>query len=125
MEFTLLICNRIYFYFSEECDELIRRVAHQCAPKPRTALSLLRETEDIGPLLQQNIHNSNNPASETAGDVLNRMRNLPTGLPSLDQCLRGGLRVGTITEVIGQAGAGKYEMFCTVNIIDDTVQRPC
>lgn len=35
------------------------------------------------------------------------MRYLPTGLTSLDRALLGGIRVGTVTELVGRAGAGK------------------
>ena len=38
------------------------------------------------------------------------MRHLPTGLPSLDKCLRGEIRVGAVTELVGPAGTGKTQL---------------
>lgn len=38
-----------------------------------------------------------------------RMRYLPTGLPSLDGTGCGGIRLGSVTEVVGRAGAGKTQ----------------
>jgi RAD51-like protein 1 len=38
------------------------------------------------------------------------MRYLPTGISSLDRHLRGGVRVGTITELVGKAGVGKTQL---------------
>jgi RAD51-like protein 1 len=31
-------------------------------------------------------------------------------MPSLDKCLRGGFRIGTISELVGRAGAGKSQL---------------
>ncbi|KAL3944109.1 MAG: hypothetical protein SGBAC_001840 [Bacillariaceae sp.] len=36
-----------------------------------------------------------------------RLRYLPTGLESLDNILQGGIRVGSVTELVGRAGAGR------------------
>jgi RecA/RadA recombinase len=38
------------------------------------------------------------------------MRYLPTGLPGFDQNILGGVRIGTITEVVGRAGSGKTQL---------------
>jgi RecA/RadA recombinase len=38
------------------------------------------------------------------------MRDLPTCLPSLDRILRGGIRLGTITELVGKSGTGKTQL---------------
>ena len=38
------------------------------------------------------------------------MRYLPTGLPGFDQNMLGGIRIGTITEVVGRAGSGKTQL---------------
>lgn len=39
-----------------------------------------------------------------------RPAGLPTGLPTLDAALRGGLRPGALTEIVGGAGAGKTQL---------------
>jgi RAD51-like protein 1 len=83
----------------EECEEFYRRTCIHCAPKPCNALSLLRSTEDISEL-------DRNAALSRA----DRMRYLPTGISSLDRHLRGGVRVGTITELVGKAGVGKTQL---------------
>lgn len=41
--------------------------------------------------------------------VSQAQRRLPTGLPSLDAALRGGLGAGTLTEIVGPNGAGKTQ----------------
>ena len=41
---------------------------------------------------------------------INESRHLATGLTALDQCLRGGLPAGTLTEFVGPAGAGKTQL---------------
>lgn len=38
------------------------------------------------------------------------MRYLPSGLSTLDHCLRGGVRIGTLTEFVGRAGVGKTQL---------------
>ena len=37
-------------------------------------------------------------------------RHIPTLLPRLDESLLGGVRVGTITEIVGRAGVGKTQL---------------
>jgi RecA/RadA recombinase len=112
---------------SEECDIFLRRVAHICAPKPNSGWDLLKETEPIADLVSktyygglllegtnQHVNNSQHP---TTDDPFNVMRHLPTGLHTLDDCLRGGLRVGTITEVVGRAGTGKTQLAMQLCVI--------
>lgn len=70
----------------EECQELVRRISVHCAPSPTSALALLQ------------------------GSSYSPRRHLPTGIPSLDKCLRGGFRIGTISELVGRAGAGKSQL---------------
>lgn len=67
----------------QQCLEFRRRVAEVCSPKAVTALSLLQNG------LPQKV--------------------LPTGLGPLDTCLLGGIRVGTLTELVGCAGSGKTQ----------------
>ena len=69
-----------------EVQELVRRISVHCAPSPTSALALLQGSSD------------------------SPRRNLPTGMPSLDRCLRGGFRIGTISELVGRAGAGKSQL---------------
>jgi RecA/RadA recombinase len=78
----------------EECEEMKRRVYLNCAPKPMSALSLLGATSD----------------SCEKADSENLLRHVSTGMPSLDLCLRGGFRVGTISEIVGRAGTGKSQL---------------
>ena len=40
----------------------------------------------------------------------NRFQKIPTSCPALDQLLNGGVRVGSLTEVYGEAGAGKTQL---------------
>lgn len=107
--------------FTEEIDLFLQRVARTCAPKPETALALLHETEPLADLVSESHQRTagGSPLSSfatsqqfaTTGEhPFNRLRYLPTGLVSLDDALRGGLRVGTITEIVGRAGAGKTQL---------------
>ncbi|GAX09352.1 RAD51-like protein 1 [Fistulifera solaris] len=69
----------------QECIEFRRRVAEACSPQPVTALHLLQY---------------NSPHT----------RVLSTGLLPLDTSLVGGIRVGTLTELVGSAGSGKTQL---------------
>lgn len=82
-----------------ECEEFYRRVCVYCSPTKATALSLLSTTTEVT-LLSKSL------ALENA----HRMRYIPTGIFQLDKHLRGGLRVGTITEFVGKSGTAKTQM---------------
>ncbi|GAX22030.1 RAD51-like protein 1 [Fistulifera solaris] len=69
----------------QECIEFRRRVAEACSPQPVTALHLL---QNVSP----------------------HTRVLSTGLFPLDTSLLGGIRVGTLTELVGSAGSGKTQL---------------
>jgi RecA/RadA recombinase len=74
----------------------LERTCLQCAPKPCNALDLLQATTELHNILDSaQCHN---------------MRYLPTGLPGFDQNMLGGIRIGTITEVVGRAGSGKTQL---------------
>ena len=73
-----------------ECQEFYRRVGQATAPASVTAWELLQ--------LQQP------PTVQNCSTIL------ATGLPTLDASLRGGLRVGTLTELVGCAGVGKTQL---------------
>jgi len=85
---TLELVDRLDLYLSD-VEEATDAVAEAAAPKPRTALQLLQLKAD-GP------------------------RPLRTGLPTLDAHLGGGLRAGSITEVVGPAGMGKTQLCLTL-----------
>jgi RAD51-like protein 1 len=53
------------------------------------------------------------------------MRYLPTGLEPLDQALRGGVRVGTITELVGPAGVGKTQLAMQLCIMASRYAQGC
>lgn len=97
--FNSRLLLRLVSRVTEECEEFYRRVCIHCAPKCCSALSLLRASEDITDM-----------DSSVALQRSARMRYLPTGITSLDRHLRGGVRVGTITELVGKAGVGKTQL---------------
>ena len=70
--------------------------------KSKSVLVLLHDTTTLD-ALESPSNLSGNPNSC-------RMRHLPTGLPTLDRILGGGIRIGTITELVGQAGSGKTQL---------------
>lgn len=102
---------------------MLQRICHQCSAKGTSALSLLNETshnvlltpqisQDPYYLKQQKHHGSSDGSSDGAcgGELFgNRIRYLPTGITSLDNSLRGGIRVGAVTELVGRAGTGKTQ----------------
>lgn len=71
----------------QECCEFHRRVCLATAPKAVAALTLLQRQKQ-------------NPQHFI----------LPTGVRKLDAHLRGGFRVGALTEVVGCAGAAKTQL---------------
>lgn len=81
-----------HYYYSinmiVECQELIRRISLSCAPSPISALDLFNDTTV----------------------QYDQRHHLPTGMQSLDKCLRGGFRSGTISELVGRAGVGKSQL---------------
>ena len=104
--------NHIFFVkistSSEECEELIRRVCLHCAPRSCTAWGLLQATTT------NDIVNGFRKLEDTVSAPVDRsahiLRHLPTGLHGLDRRLRGGIRVGTLTELVGRAGTAKTQL---------------
>eukprot|EP00797_Seminavis_robusta_P012411 Sro1964_g308190.1 RAD51 homolog 3 (379) ;mRNA; r:8265-9401 len=71
----------------EEVQLFLHRVAKVCCPPPQTALELLQQSQQHA-----------------------NAKYLPTGWTALDNCLRGGIRIGSLTEFCGRAGAGKTQL---------------
>lgn len=87
----------------EECQEMIRRICHTCACNPLSTLHLMGKSE-----------------SECFFKSYNSMineRNLSSGVDSLDRILKGGFRVGVVTEIVGRAGVGKTQLAMQLCII--------
>ena len=93
-----------YYYFSstfqEECQELIRRISDYCAPIPKTAKELLYEFQH-----EKDKEEDCHPEKYHHNEIY-----LPTDVPQLDTILRGGIRLKTITEIVGRAGVGKTQL---------------
>jgi RAD51-like protein 1 len=96
-------------------------------PKPTTAKDLLEKTMDQEAVYEQvrTIQQSSCQTQSTANDderrsgsadrmdplaFGSRLRFLPTGLSQLDEHLQGGIRLGTVTEIVGEAGVGKTQL---------------
>lgn len=85
-----------------ECRRFITRVHSVCAVQPLSALQVMR-------LTNKNI---------LLGDGENQREKSPrrfsgkisSGLPTIDNYLRGGFSTGSITEVVGRAGVGKTHL---------------
>lgn len=75
-----------------ECNKLLSRIHCECAVQPISALGIIRRNQT------------------TCGKI-------PTGLPTLDACLNGGLPIGSITEVVGRAGVGKTHLAQQLTIL--------
>lgn len=97
----------------EQCNEFMRRLYVECSPSPLSAFELLHSTTSS--------LNDCNRCEET----FSRMRYLPTGLEPLDQALRGGVRVGTITELVGPPGVGKTQLAMQLCIMASRYAQGC
>jgi RecA/RadA recombinase len=88
-----------------ECIRLYQRICIHCAPTYNTAYSLLSSSASTS-------------SSDATSTEIKQPSSLPrddsryvsTGWDTLDRKLHGGLRVGTITELIGCAGTGKTQL---------------
>lgn len=103
-----------------EIELFLKRTCKQCSARPVNGLALLkRTTERIADNEKEQVLNNNGNAIESAempATMLNttlslgdRIRYLPTGLPSIDCRGYGGVRVGSVTELVGRAGVGKTQ----------------
>ena len=86
----------------EEVEIFFERVCSQCAPKPSRVLQLFRATTKTG--------NAKMPIDTDCVTFGNQMRQLPTSLPSLDRILGGGVRLASVTELVGRSGVGKTQL---------------
>jgi len=59
------------------------------------------------------------PQPTTAKNLLSKAQNqyIPSDAKALDKCLRGGFRVGTITEIVGRAGVGKTQLVMQLCVV--------
>ena len=108
IEFSIITCFLKISTSSDECEVLIRRVCLHCAPRSCTAWGLLQATttNDIVNGFRQLEDTVSAPVDGSA----HILRHLPTGLHGLDRHLRGGIRVGTLTELVGRAGTAKTQL---------------
>ena len=91
------------------------RVCNQCCPKPKTVLRLLQQSTDA----DVNANNFQLMQRKLQGDLVtfgNSMRNIPSNIPSLDRMLQGGIRLATLTELVGRSGTGKTQLACQLCI---------
>ena len=94
----------------EEITVFLERACRHIAPKSTTAWLLLQKTTDIDTITMSSPVN-------LCLENCKQIRYLPTNLPGLDHALKGGIRIGTVTEVVGRAGCGKTQLalqLCTV-----------
>jgi RecA/RadA recombinase len=77
-----------------ECQKLYQRICTHCSPHPRTAWMGIRDA--------------------------NGAMRLSTGWGTLDRALRGGLRTGTMTELVGAAGTAKTQLALQIAITSAT-----
>eukprot|EP01083_Nonionella_stella_P072186 194447_1 len=50
------------------------------------------------------------PFSSKSSSTLSPNSTIPSDVPLLDKCLRGGFRIGTVTEIVGRSGVGKTQL---------------
>ena len=90
-----------------ECRRMINRITRLCSPRPRSALELLRSQQ---PANQHQQPQEQESQQQDAQQHEQPFTHITSGMVNLDQCLRGGFRVGSITEVVGRAGVGKSQL---------------
>ena len=95
-----------------ECNRFLSRIHAECSVGRLSALEVIRRTKPtVSSLHKQggNLH-SNNDNVVNDDDLILLNGKISTGLPTLDGCLRGGIPIGSITEVVGRAGVGKTHL---------------
>ena len=97
---TYVECNRFLSRIHAECS--VHRLSALEVIRSRTKPSLLHKR---GEDLDSNDNDINND-----DDLILLNGKISTGLPTLDGCLRGGIPIGSITEVVGRAGVGKTHL---------------
>jgi RecA/RadA recombinase len=113
-KYTLLLAlDPVLTY--EEVEIFVQRVCNQCAPRPTSVLQLLRapneSTDDTNNTANFDQHGMDSSVSRSLGNQkLQLQLLLPTSLPSLDRILHGGVRLATITELVGRSGVGKTQL---------------
>lgn len=96
-----------------ECQELIIRICNHCTPMPKTAKELFQQEHTI----------SNNITSQPT--IHTNMNYIPTHLSELDIILRGGIRLNSVTEIVGCAGVGKTQLVMQLAITASTYDMGC
>lgn len=94
-----------------ECNRFLSRIHAECSVRRLSALEVIRRTKPVSSLhkLGEDLVSNNNDINND-GDLILLNGKISTGLPTLDNCLRGGLPIGSITEVVGRAGVGKTHL---------------
>ena len=90
-----------------ECRRMIDRISRVCSPRPRSALELLQSQQ---PQQHRQEPHEQESQEHDAKQQEQPFIHISSGMENLDQCLRGGFRVGSITEVVGRAGVGKSQL---------------
>ena len=76
-------------------------------------------------ILLSRIHCECSAQSMSALGIIQRLnqstcQKIPTGLSTLDECLQGGIPIGSITEVVGRAGVGKTHLSQQLTVLAAT-----
>ena len=76
-------------------------------------------------ILLSRIHCECSAQSMSALGMIQRLnqstcQKIPTGLTTLDECLQGGIPIGSITEVVGRAGVGKTHLSQQLTVLAAT-----
>ncbi|GAQ85938.1 putative DNA repair protein RAD51 [Klebsormidium nitens] len=80
----------------------VAAISQNVAPTRRTVLEMYMDQQQPGDIQGGHLHTD--------------LPKLPTNLPSLDDALRGGVPLGSITELVGPAGVGKTQLCLMLSI---------
>ena len=80
----------------KEVNILLSRIHCECSAQPMSALGIIQRLNQ------------------------STCQKIPTGLSTLDECLQGGIPIGSITEVVGRAGVGKTHLSQQLTVLAAT-----
>jgi predicted ATP-dependent serine protease len=101
-----------------ECLCLYQRICRHCTPSYKLASSLLSTSASTSSTTTNVPPHEHHQRSEVSSNIstTQNYRYVSTGWDTLDRELKGGLRIGTITEFMGCAGTGKTQLALQTSI---------
>lgn len=90
-----------------ECNRLLSRIHRECTPRPLSVMEMIRRTARQQ---QRQLPDAGSQQTSSHSNTVIGIGKIPTGLPTLDAHLHGGVSIGSVTEIVGRAGVGKTHL---------------